>query len=85
MSQQSNYLTVLPVYNEEATVNQVLDLVVKFAGDVLVVDDGSTDQTSALLAKRDDVKLLPHVENKGYGAATRFPLSPSDGICNVWP
>ena len=51
MSQQSNYLTVLPVYNEEATVNQVLDLVVKFAGDVLVVDDGSTDQTSALLAK----------------------------------
>lgn len=69
MSQQSKYLTVLPVYNEEATVNEVLDLVVKFADDVLVVDDGSTDQTSELLSKRDDIKLLPHSVNKGYGAA----------------
>jgi dolichol-phosphate mannosyltransferase len=62
-------LTALPVYNEEATVNEVLDLVVNYADDVLVVDDGSTDRTSELLAKRDDVKLLPHGVNKGYGAA----------------
>ena len=69
MSRQSSFLTVLPVYNEESTVDEVLDLVVQFADNVLVVDDGSTDQTSALLAKRDDVELLPHIENKGYGAA----------------
>lgn len=69
MTEKKKFLTVLPVYNEEATVNAVLDLVVKFADHVLVVDDGSTDGTSALLENRDDVKLLPHGVNKGYGSA----------------
>ncbi len=69
MSQKTKFLTVLPVYNEEATVNEVLDLVVQYADDILVVDDGSSDGTSKLLAERDDVLLLPHEVNMGYGAA----------------
>jgi len=81
MTEKNRFLTVLPVYNEEATVNEVLDLVVKYADDVLVVDDGSTDKTSELLAKRDDVKLLPHGVNKGYGAAliTGFQYAAENG------
>ena len=63
MPTDSNFLTVLPIYNEEASVDTVLDLVVKHAQDVLVVDDGSTDGTSALLAKRSDVKVLDHGKN----------------------
>ncbi len=69
MPDNPKYLTVLPVYNEETTVNEVLDLVAQYADDVLVVDDGSTDGTSGLLSKRDDIKLLPHGVNRGYGAA----------------
>lgn len=69
MTEKNRFLTVLPVYNEEATVNDVLNLVVKYADDVLVVDDGSTDTTSELLGKRDDVILLSHGDNRGYGAA----------------
>ena len=37
------FLTALPVYNEAAHVEQVLDEVLRFTADVLVVDDGSTD------------------------------------------
>lgn len=66
-----NFLTVLPVYNEAAHVDRVLDSVVKHAGDILVVDDGSTDGTAALLAKRTDVKVVTHEHNLGYGAALR--------------
>ena len=86
MSRQSSFLTVLPVYNEESTVDEVLDLVVQFADNVLVVDDGSTDQTSALLAKRDDVELLPHIENKGYGAAliSGFQYAAEHGFCLLY-
>ena len=36
-------LTAIPVHNEEASLVAVLTEVLKYAGDVLVVDDGSTD------------------------------------------
>lgn len=59
---------ILPVYNEQSTISDVLDAVRQvFAGPVWVVDDGSTDQTAATLASRDDVRVLRHVTNLGYG------------------
>jgi len=69
----SRFLTALPVYNEQDHVNPVLDQVVRHAPDVLVVDDGSTDGTSALLAARQaqrrDITVIRHETNRGYGAA----------------
>ena len=63
------FLTALPVYNEVRHVSDVLDEVLKFTPDVLVVDDGSTDGTSAVLAARGDIRVVRHAENQGYGAA----------------
>ena len=69
----TRFLTALPVYNEHDHVNQVLDQVVRYATDVLVVDDGSTDGTSELLAERQaqrgDIAVIRHETNQGYGAA----------------
>jgi len=69
MTQTPRFLTALPVYNEAKHVTEVLDEVAKYASDVLVVDDGSTDGTRELLAARDDIEVLLHDENRGYGAA----------------
>jgi len=63
------YLTVLPVYNESQHITAVLDQVANYATDVLVVDDGSEDGSSELLARRNDIDVLFHPENRGYGAA----------------
>ena len=67
------YLTALPVFNEVAHVTGVLDEVLKFTPDVLVVDDGSTDGTTPLLEARAgaaaDIRLVRHPVNRGYGAA----------------
>ena len=65
------YLTALPVYNEASHVDAVLDEVVEHAGDVLVVDDGSNDGTAERLAARDDIFVVRHPQNRGYGAALK--------------
>jgi dolichol-phosphate mannosyltransferase len=71
MESNCRFLTALPVYNESAHVDPVLDEVVRFAGDVLVVDDGSTDGTAEQLSRRSDVDCIRHSRNRGYGAALK--------------
>jgi glycosyltransferase involved in cell wall biosynthesis len=65
------WLTALPVYNEVRHVDQVLDEVSRYSPEILVVDDGSTDGTGALLAPRHDVSVVTHTQNRGYGAGLR--------------
>jgi len=62
------YVTALPVYNEVAHVDRVLDEVLRYSDDVLVIDDGSTDGTSERLTARGDVQVIRHEPNRGYGA-----------------
>ncbi len=69
MATLPRYLTALPVFNEASHVDPVLDKVIAHAHDILVVDDGSTDDTAERLAARSDVTVVTHPENQGYGAA----------------
>ena len=59
-------LVAIPVYNEEKYVDSVLERVLQFAPDVLVIDDGSTDATPCMLPKHR-VEVIRHAENRGYG------------------
>ena len=56
----------IPVYNEAKYINSVLSEVCKYNDDILIVDDGSTDLTPALLAGHK-VEVIRHSENRGYG------------------
>ena len=63
-------LIAIPVYNERKYVGPVLDKVRSFHPDLLVIDDGSTDGTSDVLAARaaaGDIHLIRHDPNQGYG------------------
>jgi glycosyltransferase involved in cell wall biosynthesis len=64
-------LTAIPVYNEEQYLQPVLAEVLRYAGDVLVVDDGSTDRTPMLLAGFPSIRTIRHSRNMGYGAGLR--------------
>jgi len=78
-------LTAIPVYNEAASLVSVLTEVVKYASDVLVVDDGSTDQTPELLRDLAGVRTIRHARNLGYGAGLRtaFDAALSGGYDGV--
>ena len=65
------WLAALPVYNEQDYVHSVLDEVTQYAQNVLVVNDGSSDQTADRLAERSDVMVANHDQNRGYGAALK--------------
>lgn len=62
-----NYLVAIPVYNEERYLPRVLAAVRRHAKDILVINDGSTDRTGALLAGEAEVHTITHSENRGYG------------------
>jgi len=68
---------VVPAYNEEKTVAQVIEsiLAVPLVGEVIVVDDCSRDRTSnivqAIADVNPNVRLLRHEVNQGKGAALR--------------
>lgn len=64
-------LTAIPIYNEARHLEGVLDEVRKYSSDILVVNDGSTDETPALLARQRDLHQIIHQRNFGYGAAIR--------------
>ena len=69
MTNKEKWLVALPVFNEVRYVDEVLNEVVKHCDHVLVVDDGSSDGTSEVLARRRDISVIRHPINRGYGSA----------------
>jgi glycosyltransferase involved in cell wall biosynthesis len=65
-------ITIIPAYNEENTIEKVVDGVKKYS-DPLVVDDGSADHTS-ILAQKKGAKIIKHNKNRGKGAAIKTGL-----------
>ncbi len=59
---------VLPVFNEAATLTEVLDALQRIGGmDIVLVDDGSTDETPGIAKQRRLSCVWTHPSNLGYG------------------
>ncbi len=67
----SKFLVVIPAKNEALTIANVLvELKQCFPFDVVVIDDGSTDDT-ALIAREHGAVVLPHIRSLGAWKATQ--------------
>jgi glycosyltransferase involved in cell wall biosynthesis len=73
---------IVPVYNEAATVSKILSRLVKVkeVGEVVVINDGSTDLTEAEIFKLHSKKIKYFKKkNGGKGSAVRFGLAKVTG------
>jgi glycosyltransferase involved in cell wall biosynthesis len=78
---------IVPAYNEETTIGEVLERVEALGFDcqIVVVDDGSTDGTAALLAEwgKGENRVVISQKNRGKGAAIRAAIPHLDGDITV--
>lgn len=65
-----NITVVLPAYNEEVAIGSIVLLTCKYADNVIVVDDGSSDRT-ADVARKAGAEVIVHEVNKGKGRALK--------------
>jgi dolichyl-phosphate beta-glucosyltransferase len=77
---------VIPAYNEENRLPATLDRVMEWLGgrglefsEVIVVDDGSADNTADVAAKRAGVRVLRNPGNRGKGYAVRHGMLEARG------
>ena len=73
MNRVSDHLIVIPVFNEAATIGDIVERV-RLHGPVLVVDDGSTDR-SAAVATAAGAEIVSLGRRRGKGAALRHAFA----------
>ena len=66
-------VAVIPAYNEEKTISEVVKRTKKFVDEVIIIDDGSEDKTFEL-AKKQGAIVLRNKKNKGVGFSRRKGL-----------
>jgi dolichol-phosphate mannosyltransferase len=70
---RENFLVIIPAYNEEASIGEVIRRTLPFA-DICVVNDASTDRTEAIVRSFEGVALINHARN------THIPQATLDGM-----
>jgi len=66
---------IVPVYNEEKTIKELLkkvkNLKIPMKKEIIVIDDGSRDNSLKILKSFKNINLISHQKNKGKGAAIK--------------
>lgn len=67
----TNFCVIVPTYNNYKTLKKVLDSILDFTSNVIIVNDGSTDSTSEILKQYSQLTQIHHPKNLGKGRALR--------------
>ncbi|MBP1222110.1 DUF2062 domain-containing protein [Flavobacterium sp. 1355] len=67
----THFCVIVPTYNNHKTLKRVLDSVLEFTKNVIIVNDGSTDGTGEILNEYAYLTQIHHTKNLGKGMALR--------------
>ncbi len=67
-------VVVMPTYNNGTTISRVIADVLQYTDDIIVVNDGSTDNTAEMLSLISGIRVIDYRENQGKGHALRVGL-----------
>jgi glycosyltransferase involved in cell wall biosynthesis len=67
----TNFCVIVPTYNNHKTLKKVLDSILDFTQNIIIVNDGSTDTTSEILQQYSQFTQIHHPRNTGKGRALR--------------
>jgi len=66
-----DFCVVIPAHNEEKTISRIIKEVKEYTQNIVVVDDGSNDETAKIADSITETKVLKHIINMGKGAALK--------------
>ncbi len=62
---------IVPTYNNHKTLKRVLDSILQYTSNIIIVNDGSTDETPIILKDYTNLTIINHSKNSGKGLALR--------------
>ncbi len=68
---QKKCCVIIPTYNNHQTIKKVITDVLDYTNRIIVVNDGSTDNTSDILSEIGQIDVVSYPKNKGKGFALR--------------
>lgn len=66
------YCVIIPTYNNGKSLEGVISDVLRITKDIIIVNDGSNDNTAAILNKFNSLKIISYSPNRGKGYAIRL-------------
>ncbi len=70
-----NTWAIIPAYNEEKTIKEVILRTKKFIKNILIVNDGSTDKTLEIIENLEGIKILNVPKNSGKANALKMGMN----------
>jgi len=71
VSEGLHFCVIIPTYNNHKTLKKVVDAVLTYTQNVIIVNDGSTDGTATILKQFPQIEQIHFPKNKGKGMALR--------------
>ncbi len=71
---------IIPTYNNQNTLARVIDGVLEYTNDILLINDGSTDNTPQILSNYQGLEIITFQENKGKGEALKAGFKKANSL-----